>query len=82
MAAKRYIAEYARTQCYGGPEEGGWWYNVTEFAGYQYCGSNKKAKEQLELQSEDLEPGYHLRIETLKTMGCKDTTNKPRPYYE
>lgn len=27
MERARYVTAYAVTRCYGGPEEGGWWYN-------------------------------------------------------
>lgn len=27
-AEGRYVSLYTRQQCYGGPEEGGWWYDV------------------------------------------------------
>jgi hypothetical protein len=30
MIRLRYIHKYEDNQCYGGPEEGGWWYNHAE----------------------------------------------------
>jgi len=32
-ADRVYVSVYRRHQCYGGPEEGGWWYDRNEFIG-------------------------------------------------
>ena len=33
-AQRGYISLYRHSRCYGGPEEGGWWYSTYELMGY------------------------------------------------
>lgn len=35
-----YVNVYKVTRVYGGPEEGGWWYNYHEFIEGKYCSPN------------------------------------------
>lgn len=44
MAKKEvYVSVYEVSRCYGGPEEGGWWYNWLEYTGRSLCRRVKKA---------------------------------------
>lgn len=79
MAAKRYVSTYENVRCYGGPEEGGWYYSVMELVDVRYFGSNKKAR--TEIATMELPYRQSAYIETAKNVGRKDTTNAPRPYY-
>jgi hypothetical protein len=90
MAGKRYVTEYQDIQCYGGAEEGGWYYTVTEAVQTWKLGSNKKAKKFAEQKSEEFrsehhwswEEHYHYAVESKKEVGQQDTTDEPRPHYE
>lgn len=42
-ALEGYVSLYEQTRCYGGPEEGGWWYTVYRFLGGIPCKTEAEA---------------------------------------
>lgn len=46
---------YNRTQCYGGPEEGGWWYDRNYLVGSVYFPSMEQAEAWLAAAKEEVE---------------------------
>lgn len=52
-----YVSLYRVDRCYGGPEEGGWWYNHYSLESYQFCNSRQQAekiKEKIEEKVKEL----------------------------
>lgn len=39
-----YVSLYCRGRCYGGPEEGGWWYDVVDLEASQLCDTREQAE--------------------------------------
>jgi hypothetical protein len=42
-----WLSVYRDSRCYGGPEEGGWWYTIRSLEGYIKCHSKEQAKARL-----------------------------------
>jgi hypothetical protein len=40
----RLIGIYEATRCYGGPEEGGWWYDWKEYNASKTCANHRHAR--------------------------------------
>jgi hypothetical protein len=90
MAGKRFVTEYKDIRCFGGHEEGGWYYTVTEAIRTWKFSSAKTARRFAEKRNEEArelhrwswEDDYHYSIENKKEVGEQDNTNEPRPHYE
>lgn len=39
-----YLSIYTVEQCYGGPEEGGWWFTVRKLDSHIYCDNREQAE--------------------------------------
>ena len=48
MPKGTWLSVYTTSQYYGGPEEGGWWYNATEFEGGKYYPTREEAQKALD----------------------------------
>lgn len=87
MRGKRFVTVYGRIQCYGGAEEGGWYYDVYEHLYSKKCSTAKGVKREIERLQNLYNPhnsysyDYYITSESLKELGCEDTTNSPRPHY-
>jgi len=86
---RRYVTTYKKTQCYGGPEEGGWWYDVYVAVGTKKYSSNKVAEQVAQKFNDSPDRDFEDRhersvalVESKKTLHKSDTSNKPRPRYE
>jgi hypothetical protein len=87
---KRWVTEYTMTQCYGGPEEGGWWYTVYEVVKSKKYSTARTAHAEQQRQFKNWEDynryNYDDRrifcVESWKDLGIEDNSNKPRPIYE
>jgi hypothetical protein len=90
MSGKRFVTEYVDSQCYGGPEEGGWYFWVTEAVQAKKFSSNRSAKRYAEEQNADYvdynrynySDRHRFVIESKRELGKQDNTNEPRPHYE
>jgi hypothetical protein len=54
-ASPCYLSVYRREQCYGGPEEGGWWYDRIEWEGGVPFASREAAERYLESAKAEVE---------------------------
>lgn len=50
-----YVSVYHRERCYGGPEEGGWWYDRCELQGSKAFASREEAEAWLESAKVEVE---------------------------
>lgn len=50
-----FVSIYRTEQCYGGPEEGGWWYDVTVLDGSVPFASHEAAEEWMEAAKSQVE---------------------------
>lgn len=90
MSGQRFVTEYTETQCYGGPEEGGWYYWVLEVNHCQKFSSNKTARRVLDKKNKEYrdynrnnyDDKRYFTIENKKELGKRDNSNEPRPHYE
>lgn len=88
-----YITIYVTTREYGGPEEGGWWYNWTEIDCYLLVGKKKRYKlpkliEEAKQYAESMDDGTeywrtshngHYFVVVEHNLGSK--ASKTRPIY-
>lgn len=49
-----YLSVYTIEQCYGGPEEGGWWYTVSKLDSYIYCDNHEQAERLIKEAEQEL----------------------------
>ena len=78
---KIYVTLYEVTRVYGGPEEGGWYYTVLEALEFKEVATREEAiRVQIE-KGKDVGTDYYVTIETNKTLGKQDNTQKPAPRY-
>lgn len=45
LEEKVVVSIYGIAQCYGGPEEGGWWYDHLRLEAYRICKTEEEARE-------------------------------------
>ena len=61
--AKHFVNVYTVEQCYGGPEEGGWWYSYYNFQGchglYEQSRA-EKVRKIVEQAYKNFKPTYHM----------------------
>ena len=61
--AKHFVNVYTVEQCYGGPEEGGWWYSYYNFQGchglYEQSRA-EKVRKIVEQAYKNYKPTYHM----------------------
>ena len=50
-----FVSVYSHGQCYGGPEEGGWWYDVVKLVGSRRFPHREEAEAYLEQQKAEVE---------------------------
>lgn len=87
---KRWVTAYESCQCYGGPEEGGWYYWVVEAQQSWKFSTNRSARafkdKMSKLYERHNKNNYvdrtHFAIENKRELGIQDSTKKPRPHYE
>lgn len=78
---RNYITVYEVFQCYGGAEEGGWYYTVYEPVKVRKASTMKAARAIQEQLAEDFGRGYIVHIEKTRELLSWDNTNEPRPVY-
>ena len=54
-ASPVFVSIYNRAQCYGGPEEGGWWYDVYSLQGGKPFATREEAEIWLEAAKQEIE---------------------------
>jgi hypothetical protein len=54
QASPAWVSVYRRHQCYGGPEEGGWWYDVDQLHGTVPFATRSTAEKWLEVAKQDV----------------------------
>lgn len=79
-----YLSIYQVERCYGGPEEGGWWYDCWTLQGYIPCANEAEANKVIEESQEELKQKNHeLRYEDNKyayeALGDNDTVSSSYP---
>ena len=88
--SKRFVSLYTDNYCYGGPEEGGWYYTVVNFESFSKCTSKRKAKKLCSKINRDLEKqnkasqGYEYQyavVERRHAIGKRDNSEGPIPTY-
>lgn len=79
-----YLSIYVCERCYGGPEEGGWWYDVMKLESTIYCDNWEQAdriveesKEELERQNVQRRKDYTFAYDQL---GDDSTSSYPEGY--
>jgi hypothetical protein len=72
-----WVSVYRRSQNYGGPEEGGWWYNRNTLAGSVYFPAMEtaeawleKAKAEVECENREEAPARHRAMASLPGEEC------------
>ena len=79
-----YITVYTTEQVYGGPEEGGWWYDWTEVDNYMLLGKDKRRKlRRVMLQAQEYADSlpYRYCAEVVVEHDLGSLASKERPYY-
>jgi len=56
-ATPAFVSVYSHGQCYGGPEEGGWWYDVVKLVGSRRFPTMEQAKAYLQAMEAEVERG-------------------------
>ena len=79
-----FVSTYEVARAFGGPEEGGWWYNVTtkvkSFKVTSYQQAEKAAKVLYnEINQGDLDGKPTIRLE--RQAGIMDNSKQPPPHY-
>lgn len=66
--SRNFVTVYEKIRCYGGPEEGGWWYTVYETQYCKVCSSKKTALREQERLMDLWGNGYFVTLEKPKTL--------------
>ena len=90
-----FLSVYEVTRHYGGPEEGGWWYDRRAYTGQcrkVSCMEAREAREEWQVELEPDQPEYDrfsvlgwegdLVVYIEGAEGENDTSRQPRPHYE
>lgn len=92
-AKSHYVAKLGIDRCYGGPEEGGWWYDWTHVQEIWTTGSRSAAKrliESLRKEEDKYKPRHDrfsvlggtdisfVRARSLSEVQSHQTTHRPR----
>jgi len=74
----RWVNVYNVTRAYGGPEEGGWWYDEGELVESHRCGDEQRAEVLAQKISRESCHAFDVRVET----GRGGSFPMSRPHYE
>lgn len=79
--SRNFVTIYNLIRCYGGAEEGGWYYSVYEPQYVKVCSSKRTALREEKRLKDLWGRGYIVQIEKPRTLFELDNTNEPRPRY-
>jgi len=73
-----YVSIYNVESCYGGPEEGGWWYDWYVYVGARYYETEEEARNQVPIIREKIEEGDAEReLERIQATANMPEGNSP-----
>jgi hypothetical protein len=77
---ERYVNVYAIKRCYGGPEEGGWWFDAGEPVECYFCPSEETLQHFLAKATEEWEG--HRDVDIIVQSHPAREFPERRPHYE